>query len=70
MVQVYTTCGSAGKRKFLLETFPGLRDDHIGDSRSESFEGLVKNGTRGKGVHLLLNSLSDEKLQVCLLSSQ
>ena len=56
--------GSASKRKFLLETFPGLRDDHIGDSRSESFEGLVRNMTRGKGVHLCLNSLSDEKLQV------
>lgn len=63
-IQVFTTVGSASKRKFLLETFPGLRDDHIGDSRSESFEGLVRNMTRGKGVHLCLNSLSDEKLQV------
>lgn len=63
-MQVFTTVGSAAKRKFLLETFPGLRDDHIGDSRSESFEGLVRNMTRGKGVHLCLNSLSDEKLQV------
>ena len=55
--------GSAAKRKYLLETFPGLRDDHIGDSRSTSFEGLVRNATRGKGVHLCLNALSDEKLQ-------
>ena len=55
--------GSAAKRKYLLETFPGLRDDHIGDSRSTSFEGLVRNATRGTGVHLCLNALSDEKLQ-------
>ena len=67
-MQVFTTVGSAAKRKFLLETFPGLREDHIGDSRSESFEGLVRNMTRGKGVHLCLNSLSDEKLQVLLLT--
>lgn len=63
-MQVFTTVGSASKRKFLLETFSNLRSDHIGDSRSESFEGLVKNATRGRGVHLILNSLSDEKLQV------
>ena len=35
----------------------------MGDSRSTSFEGMVSSITRGKGVHLLLNSLSDDKLQ-------
>ena len=61
---MFVTVGTAAKRKFLLETFSQLKEDHIGDSRSTSFEGLVRNVTKGKGVHLLLNSLSDEKLQV------
>ena len=60
------TVGTEAKRTFLLETFPKLQADHIGDSRSVSFEGMVRNTTRGAGVHLVLNSLSDEKLQVSL----
>ena len=58
------TCGTADKRAFLLEAFPTLRADHIGDSRSCSFEETVKRQTAGKGVHLALNSLADDKLQV------
>ena len=58
------TCGTADKRAFLLEAFPTLREDHIGDSRSCSFEETVKRQTAGKGVHLALNSLADDKLQV------
>ena len=64
MVQVFTTCGSEAKRDFLLETFPSLKWGNIGDSRSTSFEGLISNATAGQGVDLVLNSLSDEKLQV------
>ena len=63
-LQVFVTVGSETKRAFLLETFPQLQADHIGDSRSDSFESLIMNVTKGKGVHLLLNSLSDDKLQV------
>ena len=63
-LQVFVTCGTADKRAFLLEAFPTLRDDHIGDSRSCSFEALVKRQTNGAGVHLALNSLADDKLQV------
>ena len=40
-MQVFTTCGSAGKRAFLQQTFPWLDDAHIGDSRSTSFEGTI-----------------------------
>ena len=69
MEQVFVTVGSKAKRSFLLETFPQLKEDHIGDSRSTSFEGLVMNVTRGKGVQLILNSLSDDKLQVRANSS-
>ena len=62
--QVFVTCGTADKRAFLLEAFPALRDDHIGDSRSCSFEALIRRMTGGAGVHLALNSLADDKLQV------
>lgn len=62
--QVFTTCGSAEKRQFLLNTFPGLKAENIGDSRSCSFEGVVMRATHGRGVHLILNSLADDKLQV------
>ena len=63
-MQVFVTCGSANKRAFLLEAFPALCEDHIGDSRSTSFEELVKRQTAGAGVHLALNSLAEDKLQV------
>ena len=63
---MFTTCGSTEKRAFLLERFPALRDHHIGDSRSCSFEQMVLRGTRGAGVHLVLNSLAGDKLQVML----
>lgn len=62
--QVFVTCGTADKRAFLLEAFPTLREDHIGDSRSCAFEEVVKRQTNGAGVHLALNSLADDKLQV------
>lgn len=61
------TVGTAAKRQFLLDAFPKLQADHIGDSRSTSFEGMVRNVTGGKGVNLVLNSLAGDKLQVCLL---
>ena len=38
---MFTTCGSDRKKKYLLDTFPQLREDHIGNSRSTSFEELV-----------------------------
>jgi fatty acid synthase len=61
---VFVTCGTAEKRAFLLEAFPMLKEDHIGDSRSTQFEVMVKKLTKGAGVHLALNSLADDKLQV------
>lgn len=51
------------KKQFLLDTFPDLKEGNIGDSRSTSFEGLICNATAGQGVDLVLNSLSDDKLQ-------
>uniref|UniRef100_A0A0K8V335 Fatty acid synthase n=1 Tax=Bactrocera latifrons TaxID=174628 RepID=A0A0K8V335_BACLA len=60
---VFTTVGSKEKREFLKQRFPKLEDRFIGNSRDTTFEQLVMRETQGKGVDLVLNSLSEEKLQ-------
>ncbi|XP_055905959.1 fatty acid synthase-like [Eupeodes corollae] len=61
-LEVFTTVSSAEKRNYLLKTFPTLKDDHIGNSRDTSFEAMVRDRTKGKGVDFVLNSLAEEKL--------
>lgn len=63
---VYTTVGSQAKRDYLKKTFPQLTDAHISNSRDTSFEQFVMRATKGRGVDLVLNSLSDDKLQASL----
>lgn len=60
---VYTTVGNQEKRDFLKEEFPQLTDAHIFNSRDCSFETDVMQATNGRGVDLVLNSLSEDKLQ-------
>ncbi|KAL1477476.1 hypothetical protein MTO96_035707, partial [Rhipicephalus appendiculatus] len=60
---VFTTVGSEKKRNFLKSRFPQLEDRHFANSRDRSFEEHIKVETRGRGVDLVLNSLSEEKLQ-------
>lgn len=60
---VYTTVGNQEKRDFLKEEFPQLTDAHIFNSRDCSFETDVMRATNGRGVDLVLNSLSEDKLQ-------
>ena len=62
-LEVYTTVSNEEKKKFLLNEFPELKENNIGNSRDISFEDLVMNSTDGKGVDYVLNSLADEKLQ-------
>ena len=63
-MQVYTTCGSEEEMAFLLERFVGLTKDHIGSSACPSFEAMVKRGTMGRGVDLVLNCLAGVMLEV------
>lgn len=60
---VYTTVGNQEKRDFLKEEFPQLTDAHIFNSRTCQFEFDIMKATRGRGVDLVLNSLSEDKLQ-------
>ena len=57
---VFTTVSSKDKIEYLLTTFPALKKENIGHSRSESFVSTVKNQTNSKGVDVVLNTLSGE----------
>ncbi|KAK8023703.1 polyketide synthase [Apiospora rasikravindrae] len=58
---IYATVGSESKRKFLVERY-GLRDDHIFHSRDDSFADGIRRMTNGRGVDVILNSLSGKLL--------
>lgn len=64
--EVFTTVGSIEKRDFIRETFPSIPEDHIGNSRDTSFEQMIIQGTKGRGVDIVLNSLAEEKLQASI----
>ncbi|XP_011705063.1 PREDICTED: fatty acid synthase-like, partial [Wasmannia auropunctata] len=42
--------------------FPAILDEHIGNSRDTSFEQMIMQQTKGRGVDIVLNSLAEEKL--------
>jgi NADP-dependent 3-hydroxy acid dehydrogenase YdfG len=60
--QIYCTVGSDAKRNYLTETH-GIPPSHIFNSRDSSFLPDVLHATDGKGVDLVLNSLSGDLLQ-------
>lgn len=64
--KVFTTVGSQAKKDFLLKKFPQLNEKYIGNSRDVSFEELILTETDGRGVDMVLNSLSDDKLQASI----
>ncbi|CAH1641072.1 unnamed protein product [Spodoptera littoralis] len=61
--EVFTTVSTVEKRAFIKKLFPQLKDSHIGNSRDTSFEDMIRRETNGKGVNIVLNSLSGDKLQ-------
>ncbi|KAG7203856.1 hypothetical protein KM043_017910 [Ampulex compressa] len=63
---VFTTVGTPEKRRFIRETFSTNDDEHIGDSRSTSFEQMIRHKTNGRGVDIVLNSLTEDMLQTSL----
>lgn len=64
--QVFTTVGSYQKREFLKSVFPQLADRNFANSRDTTFEQHVLRVTKGRGVDIVLNSLSEEKLQASI----
>jgi len=61
--EVFTTVGTPEKRKFIREMFPSIPDDHICNSHNTNFEQIILQKTNGQGVDIVLNSLTEEKLQ-------
>lgn len=58
---VYTTVGSDDKKQLLMKLY-GIPEDHIFYSRNTSFSQGVMRMTNGRGVDVVLNSLSGESL--------
>ncbi|KAE8384250.1 putative polyketide synthase [Aspergillus alliaceus] len=60
--EVFATCSTEGKRDLLVEHY-GIKPDHIFASRSGSFAAGIMTETNGKGVDVILNSLSGPLLK-------
>ncbi|CAN8096766.1 unnamed protein product [Discula destructiva] len=54
---IFCTVGNEEKREYLVSQM-GIPSDHIFDSRSETFHPAVMKATGGRGVDIVLNSLS------------
>ncbi|CAG7823623.1 unnamed protein product, partial [Allacma fusca] len=64
---VYTTVGSRRKRDILKAIFPKLLEDRILDSNNgKKFKMEILRQTKGEGVDVVLNSLSQDKLKASL----
>lgn len=61
-LEVFTTVSTPEKKNFLLNEFPLLKPENIGNSRDTSFERMINVNTKGRGVDYVLNSLSQDKL--------
>jgi acyl transferase domain-containing protein/NADPH:quinone reductase-like Zn-dependent oxidoreductase/NAD(P)-dependent dehydrogenase (short-subunit alcohol dehydrogenase family)/SAM-dependent methyltransferase/acyl carrier protein len=60
--EVFATVSNATKKDFLKQQF-GLADDHIFSSKLRTFKDGINRLTGGKGVDVVLNSLSGQLLQ-------
>ncbi|KAI2613390.1 putative polyketide synthase [Hypoxylon sp. NC1633] len=59
--EIYTTVGTDAKRKFLVERY-GVAENHIFSSRSVKFATDLMKATQGRGVDVILNSLTGDML--------
>lgn len=59
---IYATCGSDAKRDFLVRQF-SIGPQRIFSSRNSNFSPAIMEMTEGKGVNVILNSLSGPLLQ-------
>ena len=65
-LEVFTTVSTDEKKTFLLNEISGLKEQNIGNSRNTSFETMVMNQTKGKGVDYVLNSLAGDLLHASI----
>ncbi|PMB63557.1 Compactin diketide synthase mokB [Beauveria bassiana] len=66
--EIYVTVGTEEKRKFLHDNFD-IPYEHMFSSRTVEFASEIKKATNGRGVDLILNSLTgdllDESWRIC-----
>jgi NADPH:quinone reductase-like Zn-dependent oxidoreductase len=60
--EVFATVGSSSKKQLLMDRY-GLAEDHIFYSRNTSFADGIKRVTKGRGVDVVLNSVSGRLLE-------
>jgi acyl transferase domain-containing protein/NADPH:quinone reductase-like Zn-dependent oxidoreductase len=60
--EIYVTVGTEAKRDFIMQTY-GIAEDHIFSSRESSFAAGIMAATKGRGVDVILNSLSGNMLK-------
>ncbi|KAF1951254.1 reducing type I polyketide synthase [Byssothecium circinans] len=60
--EVFATVGSASKKQLLMDRY-GLPEDHILYSRDTSFADGIRRLTNGRGVDVVLNSLTGKLLE-------
>lgn len=61
---VYTTVSSELKKQHLMKLFPDqLKEVNFANSRDSDFWRTILRATSGRGVDVVLNSLSEDKLQ-------
>ena len=60
--EIFVAVGSEDKKKLIMDLYD-IPEDHIFASRGLSFKKGVKRKTNGRGVDIMLNSLSGESLQ-------
>ena len=58
--RVFTTVGTQEKRQWIRKRFPQMSDSCIASSRDVSFEERIMKETNGRGVDIILNSLTDQ----------
>ena len=69
-VDLFVTVGSKEKKEMLMRTY-SIAEDHIFDSRNNTFDAALLRMTRGKGIDVIIGSSSGEvrdKLCSCLSS--
>lgn len=60
--EIFVTAGTRQKRQLLIDEY-GIHPDHVFDSQNLSFAKGVMRMTGGRGVDVVLNSLSGEALR-------
>ncbi|MCJ1379111.1 hypothetical protein MMC17_002211 [Xylographa soralifera] len=61
-LEIFVTVGSEAKKKLLIDEY-GVQSDHVFSSRTLSFAQGIKRMTRGRGVDVVVNTLSGEGLR-------